>query len=144
MRKCLIVTVLIVKQRAFISLSTVPPSVSEIIKPNIIYVEVPTDLKCTIRGATQRELKVKWFKLRSSADSVVQSESVSLLLSEDLSDQACLSSDGRHHTSVLTVCLTVTEDQTKYQCVVLCRGKSFSRETTVRVKGECCILILLM
>ncbi|KAI3370498.1 hypothetical protein L3Q82_025260, partial [Scortum barcoo] len=113
-----------------------PPSVSEISQPSIIFAQVPTDLKCTIRGAGQRELEVKWFRLRGVADSVVQSESASLLLTEDLSKQACLQSDGRHHTSVLTVCLSVTEDQTKYQCVVLCRGKSFSRETTVQVKVE--------
>ncbi|XP_059186132.1 uncharacterized protein LOC131969033 [Centropristis striata] len=113
-----------------------PPSVSEISQPSIIYAQVQTELKCTIRGARQRELKVKWFKLRSSADSEVQSESASLLVSEDLSEQACLQSDGRHHTSVLTVCLTVTEDLTRYQCVVLCRGKRFSRKTTVRVKVE--------
>lgn len=79
---------------------------------------------------------MKWFRLRSSADSAVPSESDSLLVSEDLSEQACLQSDGRRHTSVLTVCLAVTEDLTKYQCVVLCRGKSFSRKTTVQVKGE--------
>ncbi|XP_078105480.1 EKC/KEOPS complex subunit TP53RK isoform X1 [Sander vitreus] len=113
-----------------------PPSVSEISQPSIIYAQVQTDLKCTIRGARQQELKVKWFKLRSSADSVVQSESDPLLVSEDLSEQACLQSDGTHHTSVLTVCLTVNEDLTKYQCVVLCRGKSISRKTTVQVKVE--------
>ncbi|KAF1392206.1 hypothetical protein PFLUV_G00050180 [Perca fluviatilis] len=113
-----------------------PPSVSEISQPSIIYAQVQTDLKCTIRGARQQELKVKWFKLRSSADSVVQSESDPLLVSEDLSEQACLQSDGTHHTSVLTVCLTVNEDLTKYQCVVLCRGKSVSRKTTVQVKVE--------
>ncbi|XP_038550691.1 uncharacterized protein LOC119884331 isoform X3 [Micropterus salmoides] len=109
-----------------------PPSVSEISQPSIIYAQVPSDLKCTIHGASQRELKVKWLRLRSRADSAVQSESVSLLVSEDLSEQACLQSDDRHHTSVLTVCLTVAEDLTKYRCVVLCRGKSFSRETTVQ------------
>ncbi|XP_038550689.1 uncharacterized protein LOC119884331 isoform X1 [Micropterus salmoides] len=113
-----------------------PPSVSEISQPSIIYAQVPSDLKCTIHGASQRELKVKWLRLRSRADSAVQSESVSLLVSEDLSEQACLQSDDRHHTSVLTVCLTVAEDLTKYRCVVLCRGKSFSRETTVQVKVE--------
>ena len=100
-----------------------------------------TKLKCTIRGASQRELKVNWFRFSSrsgpAADSAVQSsESVSLLLSEDLSDKACLQSDGTHHTSVLTVCLTVTEDLTEYQCEVLCRGKSYRRKTTVKVKGE--------
>lgn len=113
-----------------------PPSVSEISKPSIIYAQVQTDLKCTIQGARLQELKVKWFKLRSFADSVVQSECDSLLLSEDLSEQACLQSDGRHHTSVLTVCLSVTEDLTEYQCVVLCRGKCIKRNTTVPVKVE--------
>ncbi|XP_031731474.1 CD276 antigen-like [Anarrhichthys ocellatus] len=112
-----------------------PPSVSEISLPSIVYARMPTDLKCTIRGARRREVKVKWFKLRSGDDSAVQSESVSLLVGEDLSEQACLQSDGTCHTSVLTVCLTVVEDRTEYHCVVLCRGKSFCRKTTVRVKG---------
>lgn len=79
---------------------------------------------------------MKWFKLRSGAEFVADSESVSLLVNEDLSEQASLQSDGEHHTSVLTVCLTVTEDLTKYQCVVMCRGESISRETIVKVKGE--------
>ncbi|KAM7423373.1 hypothetical protein PAMA_011097 [Pampus argenteus] len=111
-------------------------SVSGIIKQDIIYADVPTDLKCTIRGATQRQLKVKWLKLRR-ADSELQSQCICpLLLRDDLSDQACLLSDGKHHTSVLTVCLSVTEDQVLYQCVVVCRGKTYPRETTVGLKVE--------
>ncbi|XP_071329198.1 signal-regulatory protein beta-1-like [Trachinotus anak] len=113
-----------------------PSSVSEISQSSIIYAQEPSQLRCTIRGARQREIKVKWFRLRSSADSVVPSESVSLLLREDVSEQACLHSEGKHHTSVLTVCLSVTDDLNRYQCVVLCRGRSFNRETTVRVKVE--------
>ncbi|KAA8593629.1 hypothetical protein FQN60_009745 [Etheostoma spectabile] len=113
-----------------------PPSVSEISQPSITYAQVQTELKCTIRGARQQELKVKWSKLRSSANLVVQSESDPLLVREDVSDQACLQSDGTHHTSVLPVCLTVNEDLTKYQCVVLCRGKIINRNTTVQVKVE--------
>ncbi|TNN88259.1 Natural cytotoxicity triggering receptor 3 ligand 1 [Liparis tanakae] len=108
------------------------PSVSEISQPSIAYAQLPTDLKCTVQGARQREVKVKWFKLRSGADSALPSESVSLLADEDLSARACLQSNGTCHTSVLTVCLTVDEDQTEYQCLVLCRGKTFSRKTTVR------------
>lgn len=109
---------------------------SEIRQPTIIYVQEPTQLRCIIRGARQREIKVKWFRVRSSPDSVVSLESASLLLSEDLSEQACLHSEGRHHTSVLTVCLSVADDLSKYECVVLCRGRSFKREATVRVKGQ--------
>ncbi|KAJ4940859.1 hypothetical protein JOQ06_027151 [Pogonophryne albipinna] len=111
-----------------------PPSVSEISKPSIIYAQVQTDLRCTIRGAGQRELRVRWSKL--SAGSEELSEGGSLLGGGDLSDQACLLSDCEHHTSVLTVCLTVSEDRTQYQCEVLCRGQSITRVTTVRVKVE--------
>nr|XP_046238142.1 signal-regulatory protein beta-1-like [Scatophagus argus] len=113
-----------------------PPSVSEIYQPSIIYAQMPSNLQCTIQGMRQQELVVKWFRSRGGADPTFQSESVSLLDREDLSEHASLQSDGRNHTSVLTVCLTVAEDLTKYQCVVRCRGKSFSRETTVRVKVE--------
>lgn len=67
---------------------------------------------------------------------MVQSKSASLLVNEDVSQKASLQSDGRHHTSVLTLCMSVTEDLTKYQCEVQCRGKTISRETTVRVTGE--------
>ena len=118
----------------FLFLSSAPPSVSEISKPSIIYAQVQTDLRCTIRGAGQRELRVRWSKL--SAGSEELSEGGSLLGGGDLSDQACLLSDCEHHTSVLTVCLTVSEDRTQYQCEVLCRGQSITRVTTVRVKGE--------
>ncbi|XP_026023461.1 signal-regulatory protein beta-1-like [Astatotilapia calliptera] len=117
----------------------VPFNVSEISQPNIIYAQVPTELKCTIQGATRWELKVKWFKQRTSPDSVIQSESGSsdsLLETEDLSERASLQSDGKNHTSLLPVFLTVTEDQTKYQCVVWCKDRSFRRETTVKVKVE--------
>ncbi|CAI5689117.1 unnamed protein product [Oreochromis niloticus] len=117
----------------------VPFNVSEISQPIIIYAQVPTELMCTIQGSTRWELKVKWFKLRTSPDSVIQSESGSsdsLLETEDLSEQACLQSDGKNHTSVLPVFLTVTDDQTKYQCVVWCKDRSFRRETTVKVKGS--------
>lgn len=126
---------LLIKQRNE-SVSTAPSTVSEIRQPAIIYVQEPTQLRCIIQGARQREIKVKWFRVKSSPDSVVSSESASLLLSEDLSEQACLHSEGRHHTSVLTVCLSVTDDLSEYKCVVLCRGRSFKRETTVRVKGQ--------
>lgn len=79
---------------------------------------------------------MKWFKVRSEAEFAADSECVSLLNNEDVSEQASLQSDGQHHTSVLTVCLAVTQDLTKYQCVVMCRGESISRETVVKVKGE--------
>ncbi len=117
-------------------LFTAPPSVSEISKPSIIYAQMPFNLQCTIQGVRQRELHVKWFRLRASADSPAHSESASLLDSQDLSENATLHSHGRQYTSVLTVCLTVAEDLTTYQCVVQCRGQSFSKETTVSVKGE--------
>ncbi|TKS71178.1 Natural cytotoxicity triggering receptor 3 ligand 1 B7 -like protein 6 [Collichthys lucidus] len=113
-----------------------PPSVSEISQPGIIYAQVPFNLKCTIQGALQRELEVKWFQLRGNTDSPALLDSVPLMLKEDLSERASLQSDGRHHTSVLTACLTVAGDPTDYLCVVQCRGKSFHRETTVRVKVE--------
>ncbi|CAK6966085.1 uncharacterized protein LOC125885525 [Scomber scombrus] len=114
----------------------VPPIVSEIIKPKIIYADVPADLKCTIGGAGEKDLKVKWFKVGGGVDSVIMPGSDSPLLGKDLSEQASLSSYGRDHTSVLSVCLSVTEDQTRYQCVVQCNNKSFSKETTVDVKVE--------
>lgn len=132
-----IVTLVILQQHPFLFLSfTAPPSVSEISQPSIIYAQVPFNLKCTIQGALQRELEVKWFQLRGNTDSPALLDSVPLMLKEDLSEQASLQSDGRHHTSVLTVCLTVADDPTDYLCVVQCRGKSFRRETAVRVKGE--------
>ncbi|XP_037345576.2 uncharacterized protein LOC119229395 [Pungitius pungitius] len=120
----------------YTSFCQAPPSVSEISLPSIVYAGEATDLECTIRGARQRVLNVKWFKLRSAADSAGQSEGDPLLSAEDLSQQACLQSDGTRHTSVLTVCPTVADDGTEYCCVVLCRDHSVSRKTTVWVKVE--------
>lgn len=132
----LVSAVLTVHQHTFLFLYTAPPSISEIIKPNIMYAQEPAELKCIIKEANEWELKVKWFRLRDKADSVDhQSESDSLLTS-DLSDQASLQSYDRHHISVLTVCLSVTEDLAKYRCLVHCRGKCFSKETTVQLRGE--------
>uniref|UniRef100_A0AAQ5ZPI8 Ig-like domain-containing protein n=1 Tax=Amphiprion ocellaris TaxID=80972 RepID=A0AAQ5ZPI8_AMPOC len=114
-----------------------PPSVSEISQPSIIYAQIPTNLEITVQGATQRHIKVKWFKLVTGSDSAVEPETTgSLLVAEDLSEKASLQSDGKRHTSVLKVCLTVAEDLSRYRCVVQCRGRSFSRETTVKVKVE--------
>lgn len=124
----------------FLRLSTVPPSVSHITGPSIVYAHVPTELRCTIRRVGQRELKVKWYKLVSGSDSAPGSPTLSetepVLAAEDLSEQTSLQSESRHHVSVLTVCLTVSEDLTTYQCVVFYRGKRITRETTVKVKGE--------
>ncbi|KAK2821015.1 hypothetical protein Q5P01_023974 [Channa striata] len=114
-----------------------PPNVSQIGQASIIHAQVTTDLTCTIQGATEQELQVKWFKLMTSADSVVPSESADfLLVSEDVSESATLHSDGEHHTTVLTVCLTVFDDLRKYRCVVMWRGESIIRETTVKVKEK--------
>lgn len=131
----LVSAVLTVQQHTFLFLSTAPPSISEIIQPNIMYAQEPAELKCIIKEAKEWELKVKWFRLNDTDSAVHQSESDSLL-SSDLSDQASLQSYGRHHISVLTVCLAVTEDQAKYRCLVHCRGKFFSKETTVQLRGE--------
>ncbi|XP_029908277.1 signal-regulatory protein beta-1-like [Myripristis murdjan] len=118
----------------------VPPSVSDITGPSIVYAHVPTELRCTIRRVGQRELKVKWYKLASGSDSApgspTQSEAEPVLAAEDLSEQTTLQSESRHHVSVLTVCLTVSEDLTTYRCVVFYRGKRITRETTVKVKVE--------
>lgn len=117
-----------------LSLHTAPLSVSEISQPCIIYAQMPTDLQCTIQGATRPEVRLKWYKLRRGEDLADQSDSVSLLVSEELSDQACLRSDGNLPTSVLTVRLAVRDDLNTYRCVVVCRGRSFVKETTVSVK----------
>lgn len=117
-------------------LSTAPPSISEIIQPNIMYAQEPAELKCIIEEAKEWELKVKWFRLRDDTDSVVHLSESDSLLSSDLSDEASLQSYGRHHISVLKVCLSVTEDLAKYRCLVHCRGKCFIKETTVQLRGE--------
>ncbi|KAG7237743.1 hypothetical protein INR49_031860, partial [Caranx melampygus] len=102
-----------------------PPTVSEIRQPAIIYVQEPTQLRCIIRGVRQREIKVKWLRLRSSPDSVVSSESASLLLSEDLSEQACLHSEGKHHTSVLTIISIPQVPKVERLLVLCCRVEKF-------------------
>lgn len=113
-----------------------PPTVSQI-TPKIIHADVPTQLQCTIRGEKKQKLKVKWVRLRRTAESDVLSESALLLVYEDdVSDTASLKSEGKEHISVLPVCLRVSEDKTRYQCVVQCRGKTVSREIEVQVKVE--------
>ncbi|XP_034545341.1 uncharacterized protein LOC117816986 [Notolabrus celidotus] len=113
-----------------------PPSVSQI-TPNIIYADVSTQLQCTIRGERKQKLRVKWIRLRRIIESDVPSESAPLLVREDdMSHKASLKSHGDEHISVLPVCLSVTEDKTRYLCVVQSRDKTVSRETTVQVKVE--------
>lgn len=122
----------------FVYFSSVPPSISDIIKPTIVYAMKPTNLKCTIKRVRLRELKVKWYKITANRDcnAASNSQSTALLSRKDLSDQANIHSEGMHHVSTLSVCLSVSEDQAKYLCVVLYRGRRITRETTVSVKGN--------
>ncbi|CAN9512135.1 unnamed protein product [Ophioblennius macclurei] len=109
------------------------PSISQISQADIIYANVPTELKCTVQGVSLKRLKVRWLK-EIPGGSLHQGESVPLLLSQDVSDQARLLSHGKHHIAVLSVCVPVTEDVSRYQCEVTFSGSSFRRQTTVRVK----------
>nr|XP_046195446.1 uncharacterized protein LOC124026663 isoform X1 [Oncorhynchus gorbuscha] len=115
---------------------TVPPSISDIIKPTIVYAMKPTNLKCTIKRVRLREFKVKWYKITANRDcnAASNSQSKALLSHKNLSDQANIHSESTHHVSTLSVCLSVREDQAKYLCVVLYRGRKITRETTVSVK----------
>ncbi|KAL0977842.1 hypothetical protein UPYG_G00162030 [Umbra pygmaea] len=116
---------------------TVLPSVSDIIKPSIIYAMKQTELKCTIKSVPKlRELKVKWYRKPANRDctSASDNQSEPLMSQEDLSDQANIQSEGRHQVSILPICLSVKEDMSQYQCVVLYRGHKITRETTANVK----------
>ncbi|KAJ7999589.1 hypothetical protein DPEC_G00195980 [Dallia pectoralis] len=116
---------------------TVPPTVSDISQSSIVYALKPTDLRCTIKNVRRiSELKVKWFKTLANGDcaSAYNSQSEALLSREDLSDQANTSSEGTLHVSTLTICVSVKEDMTKYQCVVQYGGKRIIRETPVSVQ----------
>uniref|UniRef100_A0AAY5KV28 Ig-like domain-containing protein n=1 Tax=Esox lucius TaxID=8010 RepID=A0AAY5KV28_ESOLU len=83
-----------------------PPTVSEIIKPAIVYAMRPTVLKCTIKSVPRiKELKVKWFRVLANGEFAAASDSQSkaLLSPEELSDQANLHFEGRFHVSTLTI-----------------------------------------
>lgn len=108
--------------------------VSEISQPSVTYAHVESVLRCLISGVRRGELQVKWFKL--SADLVVQSEEDPLLHWEDVSEWASLESGGSHHTAVLSVCLSIREDRSRYRCEVHWRDQRVTRETTVRVRVE--------
>ncbi|KAG7478344.1 hypothetical protein MATL_G00079460 [Megalops atlanticus] len=118
----------------------VPPSVSEIIKPAIIFAKAPTELKCNVTGYRLRNVKVRWLKLRpdpgrdTTATSSMCSETSSLNGWEDLSDRAVLHTDSMHVTSSLSVQLTILEDKTKYRCIVHYGNKDITRETVLDVK----------
>ncbi|KAM3621646.1 uncharacterized protein V6R79_013993 [Siganus canaliculatus] len=114
-----------------------PPSVSEISQPSIIYAQVPSSLVCSVQGASRRELDVKWFRVGGDVEPSLQSECICpLIIRKDVTELSSLRSDGTHHTSELPVCLSVSDDGIKFNCVVRCRGKHFSRETTVQVKVQ--------
>ncbi|KAG5836165.1 hypothetical protein ANANG_G00251670 [Anguilla anguilla] len=124
----------------------VPPSVSEIIKPSLIFARVPTELKCNITSDRPRDIKVSWLKLSPGLDSDTAvtrksfSEASPLNGWLDLSDKAVLDSDNMHLTSTLRIQLTTYEDNTKYQCLVRYGDKSITRETTVNVKAQPSVL----
>ncbi|XP_055016560.1 signal-regulatory protein beta-1-like [Boleophthalmus pectinirostris] len=111
----------------------VSPNISEICQPSVTYADVENVLKCMISGVGPEEFQVQWFKLsRDSADT----EEAALLYWEDVNERASLESDGSHHTSVLSLCLSTSEDKSRYRCVVHCKSKTFTRETTVHVKVQ--------
>ncbi|KAK7915416.1 hypothetical protein WMY93_011177 [Mugilogobius chulae] len=99
----------------------VPPNISDISQPSVTYADVENVLKCMISGM--------------SRDSV-ESEAVSLLHWENLKEQASLESNGSHHTSILSLCLSTNEDRSVYKCVVHWKSQTFTRETTVHVKVQ--------
>ncbi|XP_029990188.1 uncharacterized protein LOC115419512 [Sphaeramia orbicularis] len=114
----------------------VPPIISEISQPSVVLARVENELKCSIRGAGHADLTVRWYKLGHGDDPEAQTEDTALLDRTDVSEQARLESDGRRHMSILSVCLTITEDRTRYQCEVQWRQETIIRETTVRVNEE--------
>lgn len=111
----------------------VPPNISEISQPNITYADVENVLKCMISGVELGEFQVQWWRL--SGDTA-DSEAISLLHWDDLSSRTSLESEGRHHTSALSLCLSTSEDKSRYRCEVHWNGQTFTRETTVHVKVE--------
>uniref|UniRef100_A0A3B4A1A4 Ig-like domain-containing protein n=1 Tax=Periophthalmus magnuspinnatus TaxID=409849 RepID=A0A3B4A1A4_9GOBI len=79
------------------------------------------------------EFQVQWFKLSRDSEDC---EAVALLSWDDVTEGVSLESDGSHHTSVLSLRLSTSEDKSRYRCVVRCKSQTFTRETTVHVKGE--------
>lgn len=110
-----------------------PPIISEISQPSVTYADAVTALKCTISGVELGEFQVRWSKL---SEDTVDSEVVSLLQWDDLSERGSLESNGSHHISVLSLCLSTSEDKSRFKCEVHWNGRTMTRETMVHVKVE--------
>ncbi|KAJ0023330.1 hypothetical protein NQD34_003229 [Periophthalmus magnuspinnatus] len=115
------------------ALRHVPPNISEISQNNITYADVENFLKCVISGVGLGEFQVQWFKLSRDSEDC---EAVALLSWDDVTEGVSLESDGSHHTSVLSLRLSTSEDKSRYRCVVRCKSQTFTRETTVHVKVQ--------
>ncbi|KAL6464754.1 hypothetical protein MHYP_G00270710 [Metynnis hypsauchen] len=116
-------------------LHAVPPTVSDIVKPDIIYAKTPTKLSCTIRGVQRKHLKVQWYKkptCNSGAAGITETDP--LIGMEDLQDLTQLESEENVHISTVTLKLTVDDDNRGYCCVVHCGNRKIIRSTTVRIQ----------
>ncbi|XP_066528411.1 natural cytotoxicity triggering receptor 3 ligand 1-like [Hoplias malabaricus] len=118
-----------------------PVSVSEIIKPDVIYASTLTKLSCRIIGVGPKQLKVQWFKLSShnsenSEEPERNREADSLTGDWSLQNNTEMESENKVHTSILSLKLTINDDQTKYCCVVHCRKEKIIRSTTLSIKVE--------
>ncbi|KAI4873426.1 hypothetical protein NFI96_019854 [Prochilodus magdalenae] len=114
---------------------TGPPSVSDIIKPDIIYAKTPTKLSCTVRGVQPKHLKVQWYRMASCDGGTAGiSESDSLIGMENLQELTQLQCEDSVHVSTVTLKLTVDDDNRGYRCVVHCGSTKITKDTTVRVK----------
>ncbi|XP_022538142.2 uncharacterized protein LOC103021615 [Astyanax mexicanus] len=118
----------------------VPHSVSEIIKPDIIYANTPTTLRCIIRGVKANHLNIRWYrspdKRNRSAEEGQRrnTEKDPLIALESLYGGMQLQSAGEVHTSSVTLKLSIDDNSRQYYCMVECGGKKITKDTMISVK----------
>ncbi|XP_048111404.1 uncharacterized protein LOC125302316 [Alosa alosa] len=142
----------------YLYLHKVPPSISDINTPSVIYANTRADIKCTISRVNPKYVNVQWYmvlphdpgnhdppwgalntvSLEPLEGQALFSESGErkTLSLEDLTEHLRLHSDDTRLVSVLSLCPTVSDDGGRYRCMVTYKGQTYTRETTLSVKTQ--------
>ncbi|MBN3321655.1 NR3L1 protein, partial [Atractosteus spatula] len=119
----------------------VPPNVSEIIQPAIIYANETAKLKCNITAFRSHAFKVQWLRVKQhqfldQAEGLGGSpEAIPLNRCDDVSDKAENQFDKQHGLCVSTIPiqLAVEDDNTEFRCIVRCGRTEISRTAVLKV-----------
>ncbi|KAL2090997.1 hypothetical protein ACEWY4_013260 [Coilia grayii] len=119
---------------------TVPPSVSDICSPSVIYANTRADMKCTVRRVKPKHVDVQWYRVLphgAGTDAPSgQAQEKEPLCTEKLTKDSQLHSENTQLLSTLSLSPKVSDDGGRYRCVVAYKGHTYIKETTLSIKTQ--------